>query len=81
MLRSLWPESEARAAEIGAELIDQSVASISDRARAAATSRARGLTLDVEAHFVTVGRQDEASIYAAVADQLDDTVGSLVPER
>jgi hypothetical protein len=81
ILSSQWSAAEARATEVGAELIDQSVASVSDRARTAATSRARGLALDVEAHFVTVGRQEEASMYAAVADQLEHAVDALLPER
>jgi len=79
ILMSQWPGAEASAAEIGAELIDQRVASLSDRARNSALNRARGLALDIEAHFVTVGRQEEASMYADVADQLENAVDALVP--
>lgn len=80
MLTSQWSGAEASVAEIGAELIDQRVASLSDRARTGATNRARGLALDIEAHFVMVGRQDEATMYAEVADQLERAVDALVPK-
>jgi len=80
ILRSQWPEADASAAETGAELVDQRVASLSDRSRNAALNRARGLALDIEAHFVMVGRQGEASLYADVADQLGDAVDALVPK-
>ena len=56
------------------------MASLSDQARVAATTRARGLALDIEAHFVMVGRQQEASMYAEVADQLESAVDALVPK-
>jgi hypothetical protein len=81
ILTSQWPEADSSAAETGAELIDERVASLSDRARTAATTRARGLALDIEAHFVTVGRQQEATLYAEVADRLGDAVEGLVPKR
>ena len=81
ILMSGWPEAEAGAARTGAELIDQRVADLSDRARSAALNRARGLALDIEAHFVTVGRQGEAELYAEVADRLADAVDALVPPR
>ncbi len=81
ILVSQWPDAQASTAQTGAELIDQRVARLSDRARTAAVTRARGLALDIEAHFVTVGRQDEASLYADVADQLTDAVEALVPHR
>jgi len=80
ILMSQWPGAETSAAETGAELIDQRVASLSDRARLTALNRARGLALDIEAHFVMVGRQEEASMYAEVADQLSGAVDALVPK-
>lgn len=81
MLTSQCPSAESGAAEIGAELIDQRVASLSDRARSTALNRARGLALDIEAHFVMVGRREEASMYADVADHLDRAVEALLPTK
>lgn len=81
LLATNWPDAITSATETGAELIDQRVVALSDETRTAAAARARGLALDIQAHFVTVGRQDEATLYAEVAERLGGAVDELIPQR
>lgn len=78
MLAQQWPDAADAAAQVAAELVDVRVASLSEAARDAALIRARGLALDIEAHYVSVGCADEATLYAQVADAVADAVADLV---
>lgn len=78
MLMHQWPEAEDAAARAAAELIDQRVASLSEASRTAALARAQGLALDIQAHYVSVGCNDEATLYADVAEKLDEAIAALV---
>ena len=78
ILANQWPDAEPAAAEVANELVDQRSAAVSESARSAALARARGLALDIEAHHVSVGCVDEATLYANVADTISDAVEALV---
>jgi|GEM_PF-7123241 len=78
MLSQQWPDAESEATRAGAELVDARVASLSDEARSAAVVRAHGLALDIEAHYVSVGCDAEAALYAEVADRVAAAVAELV---
>jgi hypothetical protein len=80
MLMHQWPEAEDAAGRAAAELIDQRVASLSEASRTAALSRAQGLALDIEAHYVSVGCTGEATLYAEVAEKLEEAIAALVPQ-
>ena len=79
MLAQQWPDAADGAAQVAAELVDVRVASLSEEARGVALTRARGLALDIEAHYVSVGCTDEATLYAQVADAVAEAVADLVP--
>jgi hypothetical protein len=78
LLSNQWSGAESAAVAVANELIDQHSAGVSDAAQAAALARARGLALDIEAHHVSVGCFDEATLYASVADSIGDAIAALV---
>jgi hypothetical protein len=77
MLSWCCPAAAAGAAVVGAELIDPDGVVTSEAQRDGARSRARDLALSLEAHFVSVGQHDHASLYESVADDLDVAVAAL----
>lgn len=81
ILSSQWSDASATAARTAAELAGDGVARHSDADRSAAAGRARGLALDIEAHYVSVGLHDHAALYAHLAECVDDAASSLVPRR
>lgn len=77
ILTQLWPDAPAAALAASRELIGQEVAGTSEAHRSAAARRAATQALDLEGHFVSVGMHDEATLYATVADHLDEIVTTL----
>lgn len=77
MLLNQWPGAESAAAQVAGELIDQHSAALSESVRNAALARARGLALDIEAHYVSVGCVAEAALYADVADAVAASIDAL----
>jgi hypothetical protein len=77
MLSSCCPAAAAGAAVVAVELIDPDGLTISDEQRRSAQSRARDLALSLEAHFVSVGQHEHASLYESVADDLDAAMAAL----
>jgi hypothetical protein len=78
MLMRQWPDVADAATRVGAELIDGRVASLSEESRTAVLARANGLALDIEAHYVSVGCTEEATLYAEVAEAVAAAVDELV---
>lgn len=78
ILLNQWPDAESTAAQAASELIDQHSAALSDSVRNAALARARGLALDIEAHYVSVGCVAEATLYANAADSVAGAIEALV---
>ncbi len=67
----------AGTAAVGAELIDpERVAATEDRRRRVQT-RAHDLALSLEAHHVSVGQHEHATLYETVADELDESIAQL----
>ena len=77
MLSSCCAGAAAGAAAVGAELIDPERVAASDDQRRRAQTRAHDLALSLEAHFVSVGQHDQATLYATVADDLEAAVATL----
>lgn len=77
MLSSCCPAAAAGAAVVAVELIDPDGLNASDEQRRTAHSRARDLALSLEAHFVSVGQHEHASLYESVADDLDAAFAAL----
>lgn len=77
MLSSCCPGAVEAAAAVGAELIDPDRVAASDDDRRRAQSRAHGLALSLEAHFVSVGLHQHANLYETVADELETSIAAL----
>ena len=73
----------AGAAVVGAELIDPERVAASDDQRRRAQTRAHDLALSLEAHFVSVGQHETATLYETVADELDASIAqhSAITDR
>lgn len=78
MLCSCWPDAGAQAQTTASELVGQNVARLSDAHRDRARRRAQSQALDLQAHFVSVGQHEEATLYARVAEDIDAAIASLV---
>ena len=78
MLAEGWPGADSAALATASELIGQDQVALSVQHRDAARDRARSLALDLEGHFVSVGRHAEAELYASLADNLDAIIATLV---
>jgi hypothetical protein len=79
VLSSCCAGAAAGAAAVGAELIDPERVAASDDQRRRAQTRAHDLALSLEAHYVSVGQHDVATLYETVADELDASIARLVP--
>lgn len=77
MLSSCCPAAATGAASAAAELIDPDGFATSEAQRDTARARARDLALSLEAHFVSVGQHDHATLYESVADDLDVAIAGL----
>jgi len=77
MLASCCSGAAAGAAAVGAELIDPERVAASDDQRRRAQSRAHDLALSLEAHYVSVGHHETATLYETVADELDESIARL----
>lgn len=77
ILTTLWPDAADAALAASRELVGQEIAGASVEHRTAAARRAATQALDLEGHLVSVGMHDEATLYATVADRLDDVAASL----
>jgi hypothetical protein len=81
MLSSCCGGAAAGAADVGFELIDPDrVAATADQSRRAQT-RAHDLALSLEAHFVSTGQHEQATLYETVADELEASIAALVHWR
>lgn len=78
ILSTAWPGAEAAARDGAAELIGEDQAGLSPESREQARSKALALAMTLEAHYVTTGQHDVASLYERVAEQLAATIESLV---
>lgn len=78
ILVTSWPGAHHAAVATAGELIGQDQVSLSDSHRDTARTRAHALALELEAHFVSVGLHEEASLYSSVADHLETTIETLV---
>ena len=77
LLSSCCAGAAAGAAIVGAELIDPDRVAASDDQRRRAQTRAHDLALSLEAHFVSVGQHETATLYETVADELDASIAQL----
>lgn len=78
LLATALPAHAGAAANVAAELIDRNVAGVSDAHRERFLRSARARAMDIESHYVTTGQRVEAELYAAVADQMDTAIRTLV---
>lgn len=81
LLDTAWPAARTSARACADELIGDDQAGVSPAARDRARAKAHDLAMTLEAHFVSVGQRDVASLYERVAERLADTVDELVPAR
>ena len=78
ILATAWPPAVDLALDTASELIDQEQAGVSETHRAKARDRAHALALALEAHYVSVGLHDVATLYESVAENLETTIATLV---
>jgi hypothetical protein len=77
MLAVVWPAASAEADAVAGELVGQEPIAVSPEHHERARARAAAQAMDLQAHFVMVGRTDEASLYETVAEHLGTSVASL----
>ncbi len=81
ILSTCWPGATEAAQATADELIGQDQAGLSAIHQKSAHAKAHALALTLEAHFVTTGQHDLATLYADVAEELSVTIEALLPDR
>ena len=79
MLCAVAPEASDAAAAVAAELIDPEQLSVSDADQARVRARAQDLALSLEAHYVSVGLHEHATLYETIVGHLEPAVSALAP--
>ncbi|NNE11276.1 MAG: hypothetical protein HKN41_03435 [Ilumatobacter sp.] len=77
ILATAWPGAAWSVAAVASELVGQDQVGLSEAHRDRAHRKASAQALELEAHYVSCGQHDIASLYASVADDLQSTVDAL----
>lgn len=77
ILATCWPGVPHSAAETAAELVGAARSMPSEQQRRAIRNRAHAAALDLQAHYVSVGRHDAADLYASVEQHVDGALDAL----
>ena len=80
ILATSRPDAVDAAGSVAADLVGQQQVGLSEAHQEAAHRKAHALAMELEGHYVSCGQHEIATLYATVADQLSETIDTLLSD-